>query len=678
MCGISGMLKWNGTSPEDPALLRQMIKSMDHRGPDGKGIYIDDRVGLGHARLSIIDPQWGFQPLSNEDGSLWLVCNGEIFNYIELRSLLRKQGHRFCSKSDVEVILHLYEVFQDDLVEYLNGQYAFALWDRRAQRLLLGRDHVGICPLYYTKLQNGIAFASEVKALFQLPEVPRQLNMSAMMQTLTFWAPIPGESPFQNVHEVKPGHLMSITKERTEEKRYWRPDFSPDPDEQISRPEEAVQILQDVLADAVRIRLRADVPVGAYLSGGLDSSITAALIKTVSPGYLKTFSVGFANAHYDESMYQDQMVKHLQTEHARLLCQDEDMAARLAEVIWHTEKPVLRSAPVPLYMLSQLVRNEGFKVVLTGEGADEFFSGYNIYKETKIRSFIAQQPGSPFRVNLLQRLYPYLDNKSARNAVYWQDYFLKDVANTQDPFYSHRMRWQIGAFVSQFMQADAMRQLGSYDVIADLQSRISGDLQNLSPFARAHALETYLFLPSYLLSSQGDRMLMGHGVEGRYPFLDKRVINLANLMAPQLKLKVLKEKWILKKAFSHLVPPSITSRAKQPYRAPIRSIIETGEKMHWPYLDSEWVKKYNLFDAARVERLKQKFLNPDTTVAARDEMAIMFIITAGMMQERFINGHNLLNNDDIPNCLVFDKRTEMNYPMTTGSAYHAAAQAMAH
>jgi asparagine synthase (glutamine-hydrolysing) len=211
-----------------------------------------------------------------------------------------------------------------------------------------------------------------------------------------------------------------------------------------------------------------------------------------------------------------------------------------------------------------------------------------------------------------------------------------------------------------------------------LESRIGGDLQNLSPLARAHMLETYMFLPNYLLSSQGDRMLMGHGVEGRYPFLDKRVINLANLMAPHLKLKVLKEKWILKKSFSHLVPPSITSRAKQPYRAPIRSIIQTGEKLRWPYLDSEWVKKYELFDPARVERLKQKFLNPETTVSARDEMAIMYIITSGMMQERFINGQNLVNNDDIPNCLVFDKRTEMNYPMTTGGAYHAAAQAMVH
>ncbi len=678
MCGISGMLKWNGTSPDDPALLRQMVKSMDHRGPDGKGIYIDDRVGLGHARLSIIDPQWGFQPLSNEDGSLWLVCNGEIFNYIELRSLLRKQGHRFCSKSDVEVILHLYEVFQDDLVEYLNGQYAFALWDKRAQRLLLGRDHVGIAPLYYTRLQHGIAFASEVKALYQLPEVHRQLNMTALMQTLTFWAPIPGETPFQNVYEVKPGHLMSVTKERSEEKRYWRADFNPDPDEQISKPEEVVQILQDVLADAVRIRLRADVPVGAYLSGGLDSSITSALIRTVSPGYLKTFSVGFANAHYDESVYQEQMAKHLQTDHARLQCQDEEMAMRLADVIWHTEKPVMRSAPVPLFMLSQLVRNDGFKVVLTGEGADEFFSGYNIYKETKIRSFIARQSDSPFRANLLQRLYPYLDSKSARNAVYWQEYFLKDVANVQDPFYSHRMRWQIGSFVSQFLQSDVTRHIGAYDAVADLAGQVGNELKDLSPLARAHFLETYLFLPGYLLSSQGDRMLMGHGVEGRYPFLDKRVINLANLMSPQLKLKVLKEKWILKKSFSHLVPPSIIARSKQPYRAPIRSIIQTGEKRQWPYLDSEWIKQLNLFDPTRVERLKQKFLSPETTVAARDEMAIMFIITTGMLQERFISGQNLLNNDDIPNCLVFDKRTEMNYPMTMGGTYHASARALVH
>jgi asparagine synthase (glutamine-hydrolysing) len=614
-----------------------MITALAHRGPDGQGFYFDDRVSLGHARLSIIDPKGGHQPIPNEDSTVWVVCNGEIFNYIELRQDLEKQGHRFSTECDIEVLVHLYEDYGDQLFQMLNGQFALVLWDRKRQKMFLARDHVGICPLYYHAGPETFVFASELKSLFQWPDIPIEWNERALVQTLTFWSPIPGHSMFKNIHEIKPGHYLQLSPDRIEERSYWDIPFTDDPDNLIRDPRLAREQTRELLQDAVRIRLRADVPVGAYLSGGLDSSIITSLIKTRHQNRIRTFSIGFENNHYDERYYQEMVSSHLGTDHSFTICTSQDIIRALDDVIWHAEKPILRTAPAPLFLLSQAVNQAGFKVVLTGEGADEFFTGYNIYKETKVRLFNARHPESSLRPLLFLKLYPYLDGKNDRTHTYWLDFFKHQIHDPLDPYYSHRLRWTNGNFMLNFLHPDLRHETHDYNPIDDLDDQISPLFFDLSPLNRAHHLESTLFLAGYLLSSQGDRMLMSHSVEGRYPFLDPRVIRHAARLSPELKLHVLNEKHILKETFSDLLPPPILQRNKQPYRAPVTESLLHDPDLLNSQLSPEKTTRQGLFDADRVHHLVKKAKRQHSALSAREEMSLMAVITMGMLFDQFVN-----------------------------------------
>lgn len=670
MCGIAGVLSWSRLTREPLPLMQSMVDSLRHRGPDQCGVYLDDQVALGQARLSIIDLYGGSQPISNEDGTLWLVCNGEIFNYVELRKRLRHLGHRFFTRCDVEVLLHLYEQFGADMLKLVNGQFALAIWDTRQRQLFLARDHVGICPLYY--LADGyFAFASEIKSLFTLPGLRKSLDEIALAQTCVFWSPLPGKTPFNGIREIKPGCYLRVQEDYLQEVRYWHPEYACAEVEQIKEPAAAIEATRELIEDAVRIRLRADVAVGAYLSGGLDSSITTAMIRRLHSGRLRTFSIGFENPHYDETFFQQMVSGYLGTEHTALATKNSDLGAHLSDVIWHAEKPLLRSAPIPLFLLSQRVHQSGFKVVLTGEGADEFFSGYNIYKETKVRLFIARQPQSAWRQLLLQRIYPYLDGRDARNAAFWRQFFLRDITQVGDPFYSHRLRWQNGAFILQFLNADKLAMLGQYDPVEELHHQINGMMDGLDPLACAHFLEYYIFLGGYLLCSQGDRMLMSHSIEGRYPFLDKRVIQLALRIAPRLKLRGLDEKWILKRSFADCLPSQVVNRTKQPYRAPIREMFLAAMERFQPYLQNDRLKSDGWFNAGKVELLTKRLFDPKSTLSAREEMALMMILTTGMLQELFIGGITApvrrVHND----WLIYDKRGDTGAFSEKGAWHHA-------
>ena len=366
-----------------------MMSIIRHRGPDEAGIYLDDHIGLGHVRLSIIGIEGGGQPIANEDGSLWIIYNGEAFNYVELKPELLQKGHRFTTDTDTEVLLHLYEEYGPACLEKINGQFALAIWDNRKKELFLARDRMGIRPLFYTCIGNRLLFASEIKALFTHPEVPRTIDAEALHQVFTFWTTIGGSTIFEGIHELPPGHYMTVKDGRITRQAFWTlPYYAPEDRWQGSFPE-ACEALHDLLLDAVRIRLRADVPVGAYLSGGLDSSTDRRpWSQAVSPagGYAPSASPS-SDAAYDESRYQQKMIAHLQTDHRRTLASNQGIRDHFADLIWHCEKPILRTAPVPLYLLSGLVRENQLKVVLTGEGADEVFGGYNIFKEAKIRQF---------------------------------------------------------------------------------------------------------------------------------------------------------------------------------------------------------------------------------------------------------------------------------------------------
>ncbi|OHB75295.1 MAG: asparagine synthase (glutamine-hydrolyzing), partial [Planctomycetes bacterium RBG_16_64_10] len=451
MCGIVGIRHWDGTAA-CPRRLQRMVEQLEHRGPDATGLATDGGTGLGHTRLSIIDLRGGGQPMHSRSRLLTVVFNGEIFNYIELRELLSAKGHCFRTHSDTEVILHAYQEYGTECVRHFNGQWAFALWDHGRQRLLLSRDRLGVRPLYYARHGQCLMFASEVKALFVHPELPRELDPHGMDQLLTFWSTVPPTTVFRGVQELPPGHNLLLEDGQIRIMPYWQLDFSQGADPMPAQA--CADELLDLLADATRLRLRSDVPVGAYLSGGLDSSVTTALIQRCGGSRLRTFSVTFADRQFDESEFQNEVVAFLGTEHQSIHCSHDAIAGVFPDVIRHTEKPVLRTAPAPLFLLSRLVHECGYKVVLTGEGADEMLGGYDLFKEAKVRRFCAAQPNSTLRPLLLRKLYPYLANFQAQSLAYQQAFFHVRAQDLTNPFFSHLPRWNMTAQLKRFLSAE--------------------------------------------------------------------------------------------------------------------------------------------------------------------------------------------------------------------------------
>src|SRR5579872_231148 len=448
MCAITGICSPNKTRI-DPRLLEHMIGMVRHRGPDDWGLYVEDGIGLGNARLSIIALNSGRQPIHNEDKSIWITFNGEIFNYIELRKELLARGHQFTTRSDTEVVVHLYEEYGEDCVKRLNGQWGFAIWNRKKRKLFLSRDRLGIRPVFYTVVDDTIIFGSEIKSLFAHPAVPRDLDLVGLDQIFTFWCTIPPRTVFKNIHELPPGHSLTFGDGQLAVRPYWQLDFDDAGPEEVNEEERAEE-LKELLIDATRIRLRSDVAVGAYLSGGLDSTVIAALIKNFTTARLRTFSIQFHNRDLDESAFQRQAIAFLDTDHQQITCDYGDVAAVFPDVIWHTEKPIIRAAPAPLFLLSRLVHQSGYKVVLTGEGADEVFGGYDIYKEAKIRRFWAMQPNSQWRAHLLRRLYPYQQNLQKQPEAYLRHFFRVMPEDQESPFFSHLPRWGLTSRLKMF------------------------------------------------------------------------------------------------------------------------------------------------------------------------------------------------------------------------------------
>ena len=484
MCGIAGIFSFANHEKPNLSQLEAMLGMLRHRGPDGSGHYLNDRLGLAHTRLSIIDLNNGDQPIHNEDKSIWLVFNGEIFNYLELRSDLIRQGHQFYTDTDTEVIVHLYEQHGDAFVNLLNGQFAIALWDEPKQRLLLIRDRIGIAPLFYNEDSKRLTFASEVKSILAVAKQAPQMNTNALDQIMTFWAPVSPTTMFKGVKELAPGTMLVVTDTNRQLKTYWDWDFPQNSDDYIDGPEEQIaEQLLDLLIDATRIRLRADVPVGAYLSGGLDSSIITALIHHFTDTPLRTFSIGFDSSEHDESEYQKLMVDHIETDHSHIQCSNHDVGEQFMDTIWHTESTIMRTAPAPMKMLSKAVNQQHYKVVLTGEGADEVFGGYDIFKEAKVRQFWAQQPQSEWRPLLLKRLYPYLNIPSSRAQQYLENFFGNGLDRVDHPFFAHQPRWETTA-KSKIFFSEQLKHTLANDAEKQLLANLPEALSQWHPFNR--------------------------------------------------------------------------------------------------------------------------------------------------------------------------------------------------
>lgn len=639
MCGIAGYCGVEYGEGAGRSTLAAMVRALRHRGPDDAGLYVDDCAGLGHARLSIIDIGGGHQPMSGERDAIWIAFNGEIFNYIELRQELTAEGVRFRTQSDTEVILRLYEKLGTRCVEKLNGDFAFAIWDRPRRQLMLARDRMGVRPLFHTTVGGTLHFASEIKSLLTVPGVSAELDPIALDQTFTFWFPLAPRTHFKGVSELPPGHILVAREGRVEVKPYWRLDY-PDAADQGEADEAAIsEEVRALLTDATRIRLRSDVPVGSYLSGGLDSSIVTAMAKDLQPDRLTSFSIAFEDAEFDESAFQDHMVTALGTQHHRFGCATRDIADVFPEVIRATERPILRTAPAPLFLLSQRVQENGFKVVLTGEGADEVFAGYDIFKEAAVRRFCARQPGSRSRPLLFKRLYPYLPGLQNQQPAYLEAFFKARPEDLGDPLFSHLPRFRNTAAAKVFYSQEMVSALASYDALADLRERLPEGFSRWHQLSQAQYLEAAHLLPGYILSSQGDRVAMAHAVEGRFPFLDHRVVELAARIPPRLKLKGLREKHILREAARDLLPAVVGNRPKQPYRAPDAAAFSGSAAPAWvgASLSAESVRNQGYFDTSAVAKLDAK-RRAGRIAGYRDTVALTGILSTALWHESFCQG----------------------------------------
>ncbi len=613
-----------------------MVRAIRHRGPDDEGYHVAPGIGLGHARLSIIDVEGGKQPIHNEDQSIWICYNGEVFNYVELRADLEKRGHKFYTSTDTEVIVHLYEEHGDEFVHQLNGQFAIALWDANRQRLILVRDRVGILPLYYASDGERLVFASEVKSLLASGYVRAELDPVSLDELLTFWCPVAPKTIFSGVQQVRPGEMVIVENGSVSTRQYWDWAYPADGDHLDGDPQDLADELESLLSDATRIRLRADVPVGAYLSGGLDSSSLVALIQKQNLSELRTFSIAFESKAHDESAYQSELSQHLGTQHSSIRCSQQDIADNFIKSVWHGESPILRTAPIPMGLLSGLVRQSDFKVVLTGEGADEVLGGYDIFKEAKVREFWSRHPDSEWRPRLLQRLYPYLDFSGNRNQAYLKSFFGEGFDAIDTLAFAHQPRWNMTSQIKMFYSDDFKS-----SVMQDAPARFEAAAEEAWPswrrFNRWEYVEAKTILPGYILSSQGDRMLMANSVEGRFPYLDHRVIEFAQKLPPKLKMRGMCEKYLLKRAMRDRLPESITRRTKQPYRAPNAEALAagTGFDEMADLMSPASVGNAGYFDPGKVSMLLNKARRAKT-LGERDNMAFVGILSTQAWHHLFI------------------------------------------
>lgn len=639
MCGIAGITNLRAGAPVEGKTLAAMLAPLASRGPDGQGTYLEEpgQVGLAHARLSIIDLAGGAQPIHNEDQTVWVVFNGEIFNYVELRAELEKAGHSFYTHTDTEVIVHLYEEHGPGFVERLNGQFAIALWDRPRRRLVLARDRAGILPLFYARHGERLVFASEVKSLLHgLSHRPR-MNLVALDQVFTFWSTVGATTLFEGVEQLPPGHLLVAEGGSVAVRRYWDWLFR-EPGEYLrGTADDLANELRALLADATRIRLRADVPVGAYLSGGLDSTALVALMceDGVEPN---TFSLAFADPGLDESEHQLAAAEHFGVNHRTIRVDDAHIREGFVRAVWRAETPFLRCAPIPLMALSGLAHRSECKVVMTGEGADEVLGGYDLFKEAKIRRFWARQPDSAWRPRLLQRLYPYLNITSARGQAYSEAFFGSGLSGSASSFFAHEPRWKTTAQAKALFSGETRAAVAAQDPAAALAATLPAGFASWDPFNQSQFVEAKSLLAGYLLSTQGDRMLMANSVEGRFPYLDHRFIEFANALDPRLKMRVLDEKYLLKKAMSERLPPAILARKKQPYRSPDSKAFEAGgiDFVEEALAESN-VRRAGYFDAGRVQLLWRK-VRSGRAVSYKDSMTFIGVLSTQVWHGLFVDG----------------------------------------
>lgn len=631
MCGIAGILHADQARPIDEPTLRRMARAIRHRGPDGYGIASGGGAGLVSTRLAIFDIPSGWQPMQGAHRDTVMVYNGEVFNHYELRRELEAQGERFRTTSDTEILLRLLDRDGPQALHRCNGQWGIAHLDRPTRTLTLMRDRFGVRPLHYALLPDGgIVFSSEVKGILASGLVEAVPDLEGMDEVFTFWAARPPRCAFKGIRLLPPGHLLVWRDgEILEERPWWEPRYA------VGAPPPPPEELGELLRDAVRLRLRADVPVGCYLSGGLDSSVTTALAVEQTDHQLRTFSLAFRDPLFDESAFQRQVARELGTRHHVIEIGPEQITDAFEDVMRHLETPVIRSAGVPLYLLAQSTREQGITVVATGEGADELFWGYDLFKEAKVRAFCARDPDAAWRASLFDRLYPYFASTGARRGEAWRRFFL-DAGPAGDPLFSHQTRIAATSGVKALYSGDTRAALAGIDPLERLRDELPEEFGRMSVLERAAYLELTTLLGNHLLAAQADRVGMAHGIEGRFPFLDHRVFENAVATRPQDKLAGLREKIAVRRVAAEVVPPIVAQRPKQPYRAPEAAAFFADEP-GWvtERLSPEAVRSVGIYDERAVAGLVRR-CRAGRATGFRENMALMGVLSTQVWHDAFV------------------------------------------
>ncbi|HEX7331552.1 MAG TPA: asparagine synthase (glutamine-hydrolyzing) [Pyrinomonadaceae bacterium] len=570
MCGITGFVRGDkgpvpGTA-DSADLIDRMCHAIRHRGPDDQGVMIKNGAVLGMRRLSIIDLEGGHQPISGEDGSVTVVFNGEIYNFRELQPLLSSRGHIFETHSDTEAIVHAYEEFGTSSVDHLRGMFAFAIWDDRKRKLFLARDRVGKKPLFYTVTDQGtFVFGSELKSLLVHPEVKRKINLTALDAYLTLGYVPDSQCIFEDIYKLPPGHHLTFSENRVAIEKYWDFNFSPDPS---LTHEECIDGLRELLDDAVRLRLVSDVPLGAFLSGGIDSSTVVGVMARHMGRPVKTFSIGFHEDSFSELKYARLTAKKFATDHHEFFVTPE-ICDVVEELVWHLDEPFSDPSVIPTYMVSKLARQH-VKVVLSGDGGDELFAGYTRYVTDRKRRGFSLLP-RVIRESVMQRLSAKLPHGSlGRN-------YIHNVA--LDPV--HRYLDSVSVFTGLNRQllytSDFRKQLGTDGgVIAEFRAH-AATVNTGEPLDQLLLIDSKTYLPGDILTKV-DRMSMAVSLETRVPLLDHKLIEFVMRIPASMKMSGTETKYIFKKAVADLVPQEILNRPKQGFGMPIQQWINAQLK----------------------------------------------------------------------------------------------------
>lgn len=628
MCGIAGTYSLDRHRPVERPLVERMTQALIHRGPDDAGLHVEGPAGLGFRRLAIVDPRpAGNQPHYSEDRGVVSVCNGEIYNHVELRADLEARGHRLQSRCDVEVLPHLYQDLGDDLLPRLNGQFALAVYEPARHRLLLARDPVGVCPLFWCEVDGQILFASEIKGLLAHPAVPRRVDLTGLDQVLTFPGTVSPRTAFAGIHSLPPGHALVIEDGRVQLQRYWDLDYPRGA--ATPPPADWEEQLEHLLLQSVRRRLQADVPVGFYLSGGLDSSLIAGLIHQLRPrDDWHAFGMVFDDAALDERQHQRQMADRIGVRLHQVPFTPDTVDQRLRAVVRAAETPLRETYDTCSHALSEAVHDAGCKVVLSGEGADELFAGYVGYRFDHARdSGAGDGAGEGVFEDLLDG--DAWAETQARETL-WGDanfFYERDYAAYRDS----RAALYAPDVAARFAEFDCSR------AAAVDTSRIKG---RHATHQRSY-VDFKLRIADHLLADHGDRMTFAHSVEGRYPFLDADLIAFVTRLPPQLLMQDGREKYPLRQVARHHVPPAIIAREKFAFVAPGSPLLlaraERGAA-DWvaALLDPERIRREGYFNPATIESLRAAYLQPDFSLNQTfDADLMMVVLTFQLLLDEF-------------------------------------------